>query len=106
MAASPFTAPSASLDVATPLKESDYVKAFFAYFVCALIAGLLGGASIGGVIGAAWGASGAATSSPAFRVIVIAASVMVALLLHYAIFRFFVKRYIVRKLSPVNDGAA
>jgi hypothetical protein len=98
LAASPFAPPNAPLDVATPLKESDYVKSFSGYFLCALILGTLGGAATGGVIRGLWGAS--AGNNIAFGVFAIAASALVALSLSYAVFRFFLKEFIVQKLPP------
>ena len=104
MAESPFTAPTASLEIETPLKESDYVKAFLLYFVCALIAGTLGGGAVGLIFGTLWG--GSSIDSPALRTLVLAASVVVAVLLNYAMFRFAVKELIVPKLSGVRNDAA
>lgn len=96
--ANPFTPPGASLELPARLAESDYLKAFVAYIVCAVVAGFLGGGAIGAIIGGAWGATGASTKSPAFSAIILTAAVVVALALHYVLFRFFVNRMIVRKI--------
>ena len=96
MTESPFTPPIAPLEVASPLKEGDYIKAFALYFISALIAGTLGGGAVGVVFGTVWG--GSAIDGVATRVVVLAISALVAVLLNYAMFRFAVKELIVPKL--------
>lgn len=103
IAASPFTPPSAPLEVATLLKSGDYLKAFLGYFICALITGSLGGAATAGFIGGLWGH--AAGGSVLFRLFILAALVAVVLAFHYGMFRFFVKEFIVQKVLRPDDAA-
>ena len=42
----------------TEIKEADYIKAFFLFWLCATVAGFIGGAIIGGILGAAMGVAG------------------------------------------------
>ena len=106
MTASPYKAPNASVDVevAGP-KESDFVKAFISFVLCAVIAGAISGAIVGGIIGGVWGTSGA-VDMPAFRTTVTVFSGLVGIIVNYFVFRFFVNLFIVRKLAPTSHAAA
>ena len=107
MTTSPYKTPAAPLDaeLAAP-KESDFVKAFLSFIVCALFAGAISGAIIGGIIGGVWGSSGSVDDAAAFGITVMVFSGILSLIVNYFVFRFFVKLFIVEKLSPSPAPAA
>jgi hypothetical protein len=87
------------------LKETDYLKAWAAFFVCAAVGGGLAGAIAGGILGAILGAAGASIES--IKLAGGIAGFFVGLPISYFSFRFFVSRWLIQKLSfeQSPDGA-
>lgn len=106
MTQNPYVPPKTQLQVdVSALKETDFVKAFAAFAICALIAGVVVGAVIGGLVGAVWGMS-ASPAAPGFRATISVFSGIAVLFINYFVFRFFVVQFIVVKLVPELKGAA
>ena len=86
------------------LKETDYLKAWALFTLCATVGGFLAGAVVGGILGGVLGAAG--VSIQAIKILCGAAGFIAALPISYLLFRLFVSRFIVRKLTtpPVSDG--
>lgn len=79
--------------IPAPLTERDFVKAFLALMLCSLVGGALAGAIVGAVFGVA-----GAESTGAIRIAVPVISGLAGFVITYFLFRFFVLRFIVRKL--------
>ena len=84
------------------LKESDFLKAFALTIVCGVFAGALVGGMIGGIVGGVESARG--SSIPSHGTISVLGAIG-GLIVNYFVFRFFVTRFIVRKLVR-SDSAA
>src|SRR5262245_39296424 len=82
---------------ASQLKETDYLKAWSLFYVCATIGGGLVGAVAGGILGAILGVAGAPTAFIKFAGAV--AGFIAAMPVSYFLFRFFVSRFLVEKLE-------
>jgi membrane associated rhomboid family serine protease len=82
---------------APQLKETDYLKAWSLFFVCATIGGGLVGAIAGGILGAILAVAGMPTASIKFAGSV--AGLIASMPVSYFLFRFFVSRFLVEKLA-------
>ncbi|MCP3962821.1 MAG: hypothetical protein GY719_33705 [bacterium] len=81
----------------TSIAEKDYFVAWILFFLCATVAGALAGAIFGGIAGFMLGASGVTDATT----LQIAGGIMgfiVGLPISYLCFRFFVGKFIVKKL--------
>lgn len=80
-----------------PLKETDYLKAWVLFFLCATVAGAVAGAVVGGILGAVLAA--AQVPLDTLKLVCGVAGLIVGLPISYGFFRLFVSRFIVRKLT-------
>ena len=81
----------------SPLREFDYLIAWFLFFIGATLGGAIAGFIVGAVLGGILGASGVEP-----RYIGIAGAVagfLVSMPVSYAVFRLVVSQFIVRKLN-------
>ena len=85
------------------IKEADYIKAFFLFWLCATVAGFIAGAIIGGILGAAMGVAGVPVRT--IQIICGIAGFLVSVPLSYLFFRIFVARFIVQKLTTFVPDA-
>ena len=85
------------------LKEADYIKAWFLFWLCATVAGFIGGAIIGGILGAAMGVAGVPIRT--IQIICGIAGFLISVPLSYLFFRIFVSRCIVQKLTTFVPDA-
>ena len=81
--------------IPAPLTERDFVKAFLALMLCSIVGGALAGVIVGAVFGVAGAVFG---STGATRIAVPVFSALAGFVITYFLFRFFVLRFIVRKL--------
>jgi ABC-type uncharacterized transport system permease subunit len=82
---------------APEITETDYLKAWAAFFFSAMIVGALAGAVAGGVLGG--GLAVAGVSIDTIKIAGGVAGFLIGLPISYFFFRFFVSHFIVRKLS-------
>jgi len=87
----------------TPLKESDFLKAFVVLAISSVVAGAVAGAVLGAVAGFILGAAGIAV--PTIRLVCGALGALTGLILGYVLFRAIVLHFIVRRL-PTPSGQA
>jgi hypothetical protein len=93
---SPTTTPGSP--VSPPgLRESDYLKAWAAYFVCALFGSGVAGALLGGILGFIMGSSGSSLDS--IRLVCGLGGFVAGLPVSYLFFRLFVSRMLVQKIT-------
>ena len=85
------------------IKETDYIKAWSLFWLCATVAGLICGAVIGAILGAAMGAAG--VPIPTIQVVCGIAGFLVSIPISYLFFRIFVSRFIVQKLNALVPDA-
>ena len=85
------------------VRESEYVVAWFLFWLCATVAGLILGALAGALVGALLGALG--VDMAAIRVVCGLAGFLVSIPLSYLSFRFVVGRMIVKKIEARVDEA-
>ena len=85
------------------IKESDYLKAWFLFWLCATVGGFIGGAIIGGILGAAMGVAGVPIRT--IQIICGIAGFLLSVPLSYLFFRIFVSRCIVQKLTTFVPDA-
>jgi hypothetical protein len=93
---------NSDVSIPTPLTEADFLKTFALITVCGFVAGALVGGMIGGIVGAVESARGS-LALPHVTSLILGA--IGGLIVNYFAFRFFVMRFIVRKLVH-NDSAA
>ena len=88
------------------MKESDYIKTWALYVVCATVGGFIAGAFAGGILGMVLGAAGMPVRT--IRLLCGGAGFIVGLPISYLFFRLFVAHFIVRKFTQktASDGLA
>src|SRR5436190_4533898 len=88
----------------SPLKETDYIKAWALFTLCATVGGFIVGAVVGGIIGGALGAAGVPIQTITF--VCAGAGFIAGLPVSYLFFRLFVSRLIVQKIraQSISDG--
>src|SRR5262245_40536585 len=86
------------------LKETDYVKTWALFTLCATAGGFIAGAVAGGILGAALGAAGVPIHI--IKVLCSGAGFLIALPISYLFFRLFVSRFIVEKLTAQTASTA
>ncbi|MEO8352606.1 MAG: hypothetical protein ABI680_12790 [Chthoniobacteraceae bacterium] len=89
------------------IKETDFLKAWALFFVCATIGGGLAGALAGGFLGGVLGVAGMPSGS--IKLAGSIAGFLVSLPVSYFFFRYFVSRFLIQKLTtrqPANEGLA
>lgn len=79
------------------LKETDYIKTWGLFVICATVGGFIAGAIAGAVVGAALGVAGVPIR--AIRLMSGGAGFIAGLPISYLCFRLFVSQFIVRKLT-------
>ncbi len=79
------------------LRETDYLKTWALFTICAGVGGLVAGAVIGGILGAILGAAGLTVQT--IKLLCAMAGFAAGLPVSYLMFRLFVARFIVRKLT-------
>ena len=87
----------------TEIKEADYIKAFFLFWLCATVAGFIGGAIIGAILGAAMGVAG--VPIPTIQIVCGIAGFLVSIPISYLFFRVFVSRLIAQKFNALVPAA-
>ena len=89
-----------------PLKESDYIKAWALFALCATVGGFIAGAIVGGILGAILAVAQAPIQ--VVRLVCAAGGFIAGLPISYGFFRLFVARFIVQKLTiqTVPDSGA
>jgi hypothetical protein len=85
----------------TPLKESDFLKAFIVLAIASVIAGAVSGAIVGGIAGFIMGAIGVAL--PTIKLICGVLGAASGLVFGYFIFRATVLHFIVKRL-PIGQA--
>ena len=86
------------ISIMTPqLKETDYIKTWGLFVICATVGGFIAGAVVGGIAGAVLGA--ARVPIQTIRVVCGGLGFIAGLPISYLFFRLFVSRFIVRKLT-------
>lgn len=79
------------------LKETDYIKAWALFTVCATVGGIIVGALVGAIVGGVLGALGAPVRT--ISVLCGVLGFVLSLPISYLLFRLFVSRFIVGKLT-------
>jgi len=79
------------------LKETDYIKTWVLFMVCATVGGIIVGAVVGAVVGGVLGAAGVPVRTISALCGVL--GFIVGLPISYLFFRLFVSRFIVQKLT-------
>jgi len=82
------------------LKETDYLKTWALFAVCATVGGFVAGAVLGGIGGGLLGAVGVPIK--AIKIICGCLGFIAGLPVSYFCFRFFVARFIVQRLTEPN----
>ena len=79
------------------LKETDYLKTWAIFAVCATIGGFIAGAIVGAIVGATMGVTGVSAQTNRFVCGIM--GFIAGLPISYLFFRLFVSRFIVQKLT-------
>jgi uncharacterized membrane protein len=89
-----------------PLTDGDYIRTWVLFFVCAGVGGAIAGGIGGGITGLILGIFSAVHRLPieTFKLFCGAAGFIVALPVHFFLFRFFVSRLIASKAMETTDG--
>ena len=78
------------------LRETDYIKAWALFVLCASVGGFIAGAVVGGILGAFLGAAGFSISI--IKLLCGGAGFLAGLPISYLFFRMFVAHFLVQKI--------